>query len=67
MDRPDFTEYLENVLPALLGGEIAKRVALVEGTLQAVSYISRTARKEHWNAQQILWALDFLIERYDLG
>ena len=67
MDRADFTEYLERVLPALHGGQIAKRVALVEGTLQAVAYISRMAKKEHWNAQQILWALDYLIERYGLG
>ena len=67
MDRTDFTSYLERVLPALEGGEIAKRVALVESTLQAVAYISRTAKKEHWNAQQILWSLDYLIERYGLG
>ena len=65
--QADFADFLEAVCPVLHGGEIAKRVALVEGTIQAVAYIHRTAKREHWNAQQILWALDYLIMRYDLA
>ena len=64
--QAEFADFLEAVCPVLHGGEIAKRAALVEGTIQAVAYIHRTALREHWNAQQILWALDYLIMRYDL-